>query len=392
MDSITSLRQAFQFHEQTLKQHPNCDADAAFAAALAGRRRPYPVLRLSPNGHYPIEPGLLEPEFELPEVAMPPSPEADLAREVIGLLEPIKLLNPVSSSLGMPGGVRMLLTSFGLPLDPLDIRGGEVVYNRTAAELLAGGMPDPAASGMLPELRRRIALIAEHAPPSFAIELPDMQGPFNLMHAILGDQAMYLPREEPEQWHALMESFTRFWIQVWDNLVSWVGPRHLGQARHFVRIAECDVNLVSPDFYSRFILPYDQMIAAASGGRGLHIHPCSGRHVFRSTIEQLPNVTMTEAGLLIETKVAAAQISVDEAQSIIGDRPVLLSIGQELPNQGEFEFVTRDLDRAKLNNRLLFGYTGMHWRSTDRPLIRELHRRLDAHWRDNVLTSPAPAG
>jgi hypothetical protein len=32
--------------------------------------------------------------------------------------------------------------------------------------------------------------------------------------------------------------------------------------------------------------------------------------------------------------------------------------------------------------RLISGNTGMHWRRKDRPLIRDIHRRLDQHWAD----------
>ena len=86
----------------------------------------------------------------------------------------------------------------------------------------------------------------------------------------------------------------------------------------------------------------------------------------------------TEAGFIART--AAGAISVDEALGAIGDRPILLLIGQELPPGQECEFIRRDLDRYAENPRLLFSYTGMHWRRKDRPHIRDIHRRLDAAW------------
>ena len=40
----------------------------------------------------------------------------------------------------------------------------------------------------------------------------------------------------------------------------------------------------------------------------------------------------------------------------------------------------RHFDLFRDDPRVLFAYTGMHWRRADRPAIRALHRRLDAYW------------
>jgi hypothetical protein len=99
--------------------------------------------------------------------------------------------------------------------------------------------------------------------------------------------------------------------------------------------------------------------------------------VFHATLRGLP-VNATEAGFI--DRAFAGAISVDDALAAIGDHPILLFIGQELPAGREYEFICRDLDRYAGNPRLLFAYTGMHWRRRDRPLIRDIHRRLDAYW------------
>ena len=85
-----------------------------------------------------------------------------------------------------------------------------------------------------------------------------------------------------------------------------------------------------------------------------------------------------EAGCI--AKAAAGYTPVDEAIAAIGDRPIILSIGQELPDGREYEFIRDDLDRYAANKRLQFGYTGMHWRRKHRPLIRDIHRRLHEYW------------
>jgi len=180
---------------------------------------------------------------------------------------------------------------------------------------------------------------------------------------------------EEEKFRALMERITTFWLAALRNLRSWIGEARQMPHDRTGKICECSVNLVSPDFYRQHILPHDCRIATALGP--LHIHPCSGPHVFHATLDNLP-VIVTEAGFI--ARAAAGAISVDEALRALLDRPILLHVGQELPEGREYEFICADFDRYAANPRQLFGYTGMHWRRKDRPMIREIHRRLDAYW------------
>jgi hypothetical protein len=76
---------------------------------------------------------------------------------------------------------------------------------------------------------------------------------------------------------------------------------------------------------------------------------------------------------------------VDDALQEIGDRKIILSIGQELPEGREEEFIRCDLDRARTNPRLIFAYTGMHWRSKDQKQIKQIHIRLDDYWERNIV-------
>jgi hypothetical protein len=94
----------------------------------------------------------------------------------------------------------------------------------------------------------------------------------------------------------------------------------------------------------------------------------------------------TEAGLML-ARMAAPCISVAEALELIGERPIVLNIGQELPADFEqaFGVIRADLALSPTRPRLLFGYTGMYWRKKDRPMIRDLHRRLDALWERDIL-------
>jgi uroporphyrinogen-III decarboxylase len=251
-------------------------------------------------------------------------------------------------------------------------------FTRTLEAILAEPAPDPETAGMMPRMKERIARIREHVPPGeFTIAVPDAQGPFNLAMAMIGEEALYAPYEEPEAFHALLERITDLWIASRRILVREIGEKYLSPlAKMAPRIAECSCNLIGRAMYEEHVLPHDRRIAESFGA--VRIHPCSGPHVFHMTLDNLPNVIGTEAGWIAQT--TAGAISVDEALEAIGNRPIELGIGQELPEGREEEFIRADLDRYAEHPLLTFGYTGMHWRKKDRPRIRDMHRRLDAYW------------
>jgi uroporphyrinogen-III decarboxylase len=289
------------------------------------------------------------------------------------MLAPLDMLNPVAPVFSLGCGTGTLVPSFGVPLDPA--AGYAPVRTIPIAELLAQPAPDPLSSGLMPAIAEDIELIRASVPDRFKIGLPDMQGPFNLLHAMAGEDALVAPYVDPERFHAMMSRITTAWVAMRRRLVEKIGPAYRHPGDRLARIAECSCNLVSPEFYREYVLPYDRRIAQAFGP--LHIHPCSGPHVFLETLEHLP-VAATEAGFV--DGATRGSISVEDALLAIGTRPILLHIGQELPEGGEEAFILRDFDRYEDHPWMLFAYTGMHWSRKDRPLIRSMHRRLDDQW------------
>jgi len=372
--SIRSLTEAVDYFDAVMSQHPERNGFDAYAAALAGKRRPYSGLVLNHLG-VPGDTMEIEDDIKLPEVTTPKTPVGDLARDIINMLESLKMLNPVTPSFGLGQGSESMACSFGIPLLPE--AQFAPAFHKTIDQLLAEPPPDTERSGLFPEMRERIELIKANLPPRFKISFPGLQGPFNIAHAIAGSEVFMTPYDDEKKWHALMERITTFWIDARQTLIRWIGEDRLSPTPYTWQpcITECSCNLISADFYKEFVLPHDQRLASVFGP--MHIHPCSGPHIFYATIENLP-VSATEAGYIAQT--AAGAISVDDALAAINGRPILLFIGQELPENREYEFICHDFDRYRTNPRLTFGYTGMHWRMKDRPRIREMHRRLDDYW------------
>jgi hypothetical protein len=372
----TEIASAIDDLAQKLDAHPERRIDRAWEQVMNGQLRPYPVLALGPG----LE---LNMEGEKPAPPLGP-PEQRLLAAVKNMVAPLEMLNPFQPLRGLGTGEGTLAASFGLFLDPTI--GYRPRGHKTMDEVIASGIPDLEKSGIISEVREDIDTTLALTPDWVKIGPPDMQGPFNLAHMILGQEALTAPYDEPEKFYQVMTIMTDFIIAFADCFSRWVGPTRLpqiscGTSRN--RIAECSVNLVSPSIYLEHILPHDQRLATYYGQ--VAIHPCSGPHVFYATIRNLPNVIYTEAGLVEKTRAIAGSIGVDDALTEIGDRPITLAIGQELPKNGEEEFIRRDLDRAHAHPRLLFGYTGMHWTNRDKPRIKDLHRRLDQYWQEKVV-------
>ena len=121
------------------------------------------------------------------------------------------------------------------------------------------------------------------------------------------------------------------------------------------------------------------------------IHPCSGPHVFHATLEHLPHVVYTEAGFI--ERAFAGAISVEDALAAIGDRPIILGVGEELP--ADWEAAERTVQRyfnfAHRHPRMTFGFTGMYWKKGSEEQIIDLHRRLDDYWQEHIWAPYAAA-
>jgi hypothetical protein len=174
----------------------------------------------------------------------------------------------------------------------------------------------------------------------------------------------------------MMGRIVRLWLGARRALLEWIGPDRLDPL-YSDRICECSVNMISAEMYREFVLEHDQAIAREIGP--IHLHHCSGPHVFRAVTAAVP-VHSVEAGFIDRT--AAGSASVEEVLAAIGDREINLFIGEELPRDfgAARETVQRHLDLYRTRPRISYGYTGMFWRKADRPAIRRLHGELDEYW------------
>lgn len=374
---LKSLSEAIQWTLQTFKEHPERDYHAAFELAYKGLPRPYPVIYLSEwfrtDDTTVAPPG----EWTLPEISIGNPEEARLATAAVNLMHPLIMDNPVHFGFQTGFGPGTLAASLGAKVIPEFNYTPDPSFAPSLDEILA--LPEPDMdSGLLPAIRKQIGEFKQNFPSEFKIHLPDLQGPFNLAHAVLGTNIFYAPYDDPEKFEKFMDRVTKHWLDAYQSIRSWIGEDRLSfKDKTLPTIAECSVNLVSTEFYEEFILKHDFQSSAVFPQ--IHMHPCSGPHVFYATLKHLPHITSTEAGSM-ESRMAAGSISVDNALAELGNRPILLNVGQELPEVEEYEFICRDIDRYASNWRMIASYTGPNWLRQDRRKIRDLHRRIDEYF------------
>ena len=371
--TLSELKETAEYVRSCIENNPERRMDICEEYIQRNEKRPFPCLFLN-IGPDPAERKPLHTDDS------GKSAEERLRDNLMSMLAPMRLNNPIAPYVVVGVGPGSLIPSFGAELDPaLDYtpRG-----HKTADEIIAAGVPDPEKSGMMPRFLEDIDAIIAYTPEFFKIEKPDMQGPFNIAHAVLGDDAFILPYTEPEKFRDVMRIITEFYIRADSLFQERIGKqRRIAFPRHRNILAECSCNLVSEDFYLEFVLEHDLEICKHYGETS--IHPCSGPHVFYETIRNLPDVIYTEAGEMLAPMTAGC-IKVEDALKEIGGRPIVLNIGQELPHSGEFEFIRKDFDLAKTNNRLLFGYTSGRFREKDSPQVLDLHKRLDDYWAESI--------
>lgn len=365
-----AIGEAVEKFAADLAAHPGCRADLRDEAMLAGRPRRHAVFRLGRR-----------PDFRQGEKtggpAPPhPDPERRLLDWLRGAAGPLGLLNPIAPERRPGLGPGTLAASFGIFLNP--DAGFTPQGSRPIDDVLAEGMPSPESSGLLPQVREDIEATKALTPTWVKIVPPDMQGPFNIAHMVLGDNAFTAPICEPDKWEAFMKMVTDFFISVHDNIAKWIGSErtnpHPGSLH---RIAECSVNMTPPEFYVEHVLRFDRRVAEHFGE--VAIHPCSGPHVFHATLENLPNVVHIEAGTMLN-KMTAGSIGVEEAIEAIGDRPILLQVGEELADGAEEETIRRIFDLTARNPRVRHGFTGLGWKKGDEPRMIDLHRRMNEYY------------
>ncbi len=313
--------------------------------------------------------------------------EERLKNNLENILSRIKLENPIAPSLETGFGVGTMATIFGAKLDLENNAYPDMpVEHIPLSRLERFDKHDISKAGLMPFIKEQIDFYKEHTPDDFLISLPNIQGPFNIAHTLVGSEIFIEMKEHPEKVHHLMQMITDVLIEVIPLFERWIGKERLSPTPGFsyciastesrCLVSECSCNLISPEYYREFVLSYDRQLDERFGP--LAIHPCSGRHVFDVTLESFGDLTYTEAGW-IECDSNAKPV--EQAVEDIGDKPIILYVREELRKGKELERIRELIDIAKQRGRMYLSFTGMYWTPADDDYIVNLHRKAEDYFK-----------
>lgn len=124
-------------------------------------------------------------------------------------------------------------------------------------------------------------------PPWIHVYLPDTQGPFDIAHAILGQDIFLALYDDPDLVHNLLNFSTELYIEVTKRLKKVINEpmnccyhghalvRGIYMSNGGTRISEDSATLLSPRHIDEYVIPYDEQALKAFGGG--FVHYC-GKH------------------------------------------------------------------------------------------------------------------
>jgi len=151
---------------------------------------------------------------------------------------------------------------------------GHVMQSIEEAETLP--IPDLRA-GWFGKLEEFSEYFRKHLPEGVALQVPDLQSPFNNAHLVRGNDILYDFYDEPELLDILLSRMTDHLIDLtkWTNAMccgepdGWFCDWGCMWAGH-AYIANCSLHMISNEFYRDFIRKYDQKLLDAVGGGRIH--------------------------------------------------------------------------------------------------------------------------
>lgn len=150
--------------------------------------------------------------------------------------------------------------------------------------------------GMYGKIYEWIELWKKHLPSWISIQHTDIQSPFNNAHLIRGNDILTDFYDEPAAVEYLLDLITDYTIDVVRHInrvigveegwfCDWGGAYWKGAAR----ISNCSNDMISPRFYTQYVLPRDvRLLGSIGGGR---VHYCGGHRQVIGEFFKNPEIT-----------------------------------------------------------------------------------------------------
>jgi len=149
-------------------------------------------------------------------------------------------------------------------------------------EIIKFEFPNLDEIDMLKKAIEYIRFFKEELPEWIHVYLPDTLGPFEIAHAVYGNNIFYDLYDDSKFVHYLLSLCTDMYIQVTEKLKEVLGEekticyhghalsRGIYMRNGGTRISEDSATLISPQQIDEFVIPYDQKALEAFGGGFIH--------------------------------------------------------------------------------------------------------------------------
>jgi len=186
-------------------------------------------------------------------------------------------------------------------------------------------------SEMIMKVINRIDFWKKEVGDTIPISMPDPQGPLSIAIDLMGMQNLYLGFfDDPSRMHKLLEMITELIIDFQkvlyprleseDGVFEWTGiffPKSKGR----IRISEDNLISISPELYTEFAQPYNEIILRELGG-GI-IHWCgNGQNNFENVLSTscltgIHNSTMGDISLIFDQIVRIQEKNRNEHKNLV---------------------------------------------------------------------------
>ena len=157
-----------------------------------------------------------------------------------------------------------------------------ITSHLTKDEIKKFKIPHLSEVDMMKRAIEYLQFFKEELPEWIHVYLPDTLGPFEIAHAVYGDNIFYDFYDDAKFVHYLLELCTNMYIQITEKLKEVIGEerttcyhghalsRGIYMRNGGTRISEDSATLISPQQIDEFVIPYDQKALEVFGGGFIH--------------------------------------------------------------------------------------------------------------------------
>jgi len=148
---------------------------------------------------------------------------------------------------------------------------------QSEADLKSMNLSEPLKDGYFPHIYKIIDYFKKNMPVNFKLCQCDLQGPWNTTQLLTGEKIFLDIYDNIDFVSSVLDAVTNFMIRSVKQIKETIAE---GQDYFYLqgvclrggsRICNCSTDMISPDFYEKYLMPHDKRFFEAVGGGMMHI-------------------------------------------------------------------------------------------------------------------------